>query len=661
MIRFCKEDIRDLSFSSSREWLETNGLGGYAASAICGMNNRRYHGLLVAATRPPVERTMLLSNLVETLRLGAEIFELSTHRFASAIHPEGYRLLAEFRLDPWPVTVLETGSLRIEKSVTMLHGENTTVIRYRLLGSRQACVTLELRPLLAFRNHHSLTRENEALCRGFDQEKGVVRLSLYQGLPTMCLAHNAAEVSPTGFWYRDFYYEEDARRGQECREDLWQPIRLTFELGEGRDAILVASSEERQASEAEVMLRRERARREEIVSAAIVGSRQTSPLSALREALTAAADAFLVRRDGGMTIVAGYPWFTDWSRDTMIALEGLTLCTRRPAMARDILLAFALHIRQGMLPNRFPDAGEEPEYNNVDGTLWYFHAVDAYLRAVGDDPGFRQVLTPKLTEILDWHLNGTLFGIGVDKDGLLKAGAPGLQLTWMDAKIGDWVVTPRAGKPVEIQALWYNALRVMERLAGMAGDPKAEEFSECALRAKHSFRRKFWNPDPGCLYDVLEEERKDGSIRPNQLIALSLPHTMVTPERARQILAVAQRDLLTPAGLRTLAPDDPSYRGRYDGGMRERDIAYHQGTVWPWLAGPYLTALLRFGAPKSRAREEAKNWLLGFAPRLLEGGVGQASEVYDGDAPHRPSGCPAQAWSVGELLRAVCLLEVERV
>jgi predicted glycogen debranching enzyme len=309
-----------------------------------------------------------------------------------------------------------------------------------------------------------------------------------------------------------------------------------------------------------------------------------------------------------------------------------------------------------MLPNRFPDAGASPEYNTVDGTLWYFQAIGAYIRATGDLSTVRELLYPMLENIVQWHIQGTRYGIRMDEDGLLLAGSPGAQLTWMDAKVGDRVVTPRYGKPVEVQALWFNALRVMDGLARSFGDGKAAAYAGLARKAKTSFNRQFWNAKEGCLYDVIGPEGPDASIRPNQLIALSLAHSMVSAERARSILGVAERELLTPVGLRTLSPSHPSYRGRYEGDMRERDSRYHQGSAWPWLAGPYLSALLRFGKPKNEARAKAEEWLVGFAPRLLDAGLGQACELYDGDSPHRPAGCPAQAWSVAELLRATCLL-----
>jgi predicted glycogen debranching enzyme len=372
-----------------------------------------------------------------------------------------------------------------------------------------------------------------------------------------------------------------------------------------------------------------------------------------------AADQFIVNRGDDKSIIAGYPWFTDWSRDAMISLPGLALATDRPEIAKSLLLNFVRYADRGMLPNRFPDQGEEPEYNTVDGTLWFFAAVDEWLRDSCDYALARERLYPVLSDIIDWHLRGTRYSIRAEADGLLHAGEEGVQLTWMDAKLGDWVVTPRSGKPVEIQALWYNALQVMRSLAEKFGEPdSSKRYGALAARARRSFNALFWNGEADCLYDVVDGADKDDSIRPNQLIALSLPHTMVARERALRILEVVERDLLTPVGLRTLSPRDPRYCSRYEGDMRSRDAAYHQGTVWPWLMGPYLFALAKFRGA-GVAGVQAREWLDGFAEHLTDLCIGQVAEVFDGDPPHLAGGCPAQAWSVAELLR-ICRLVNKR-
>jgi predicted glycogen debranching enzyme len=372
----------------------------------------------------------------------------------------------------------------------------------------------------------------------------------------------------------------------------------------------------------------------------------------LVQALTLAADQFIVKRGNLNTVIAGYHWFSDWGRDTMIALPGLTLVTGRPEVAKTILLAFAESVDQGMLPNRFPDAGETPEYNTVDATLWFFEAVRAFLEYTGDTAFVGANLYPKLKDIIEWHGRGTRYGIRADSDGLLNCGVPGVQLTWMDSKIGDWVVTPRHGKPVEIQALWYNALRVMEDMAQRLGDvTRSAHYKELAERARSSFAKLFWNSAEGCLYDVVNGDARDASIRPNQILAVSLFHNMLSPDLAARVVETVQRHLLTPFGLRTLSPSDPQYRGRYEGDPRSRDSAYHQGTVWPWLMGPFLKAYVEVKGRSPEAREQARKWLSELSRYMEDEGVGQLPEVFDGDAPHRAGGCIAQAWTVAELLR----------
>ncbi|MDQ2921757.1 MAG: glycogen debranching protein, partial [Acidobacteriota bacterium] len=367
--------------------------------------------------------------------------------------------------------------------------------------------------------------------------------------------------------------------------------------------------------------------------------------------LVSVADQFIVTRGAQKTIIAGYHWFSDWGRDTMIALPGLTLATGRPDIARSILSEFSQHVNQGMLPNRFPDAGETPEYNTVDATLWFFEAVRSLLQYTNDLEFVRSKLYDVLKDIIVWHGRGTRYNIRVDTDGLLNSGGPGVQLTWMDAKVGDWVVTPRHGKPVEIQALWYNALRVMENLASGFGDEDAKRYARMADLAQKSFNKQFWNREAGCLYDVVNGDLRDGSIRPNQVIAISLPHSMVAKQKAKSILRVVERELLTPRGLRTLSPNDPQYRGRHEGNSMSRDGAYHQGTVWPWLIGPYITAYVKtFGA--TVGRPIAAEWLNNFQHHFEESCLGQVSEIFDADSPHTPRGCVAQAWSASELLRA---------
>ena len=644
-IRIKHDVCRHLDQALGLEWLETNGLGGFASSTIVGANTRRYHGLLVAATKPPVGRVVMLSKLEETLVVNGKRYDLSVNNYTGAVHPRGHELLREFRLDPFPVAVYETGGVTLEKRVFQVHGENTTVVEYEWTGGAASECRLELRPLIAFRDYHSTTHANAAINRDYDASAGLVRLAPYGGLPPMYLAHNAPAVDATGDWYHNFEYARERERGLEFQEDLFQPLVLRYDLSARRTAVCIASTQRQEAAYADALRTREIERRTAVLAAA--------PSSeAIVEELTMAADQFLVERGDGRTVIAGYPWFSDWGRDTMIALPGLTLATGRYEMARGILKAFAASVDQGMLPNRFPDAGEAPEYNTVDATLWFFEAIRAYVHYSSDVDFVREHLYPKLVEILDGHMRGTRYGIHVDSDALLACGEPGVQLTWMDAKIGDWVVTPRYGKPVEIQALWYNALCVMRELSVQFGESERAFFvGQLAARAKSSFREKFWNAERGGLFDVVEPERRDESVRPNQIFAVSLHHALVEGEQARTIVETVRRELFTPVGLRTLSPLDARYRGRYAGGVWERDSAYHQGTVWPWLMGPFLTAYMRAHDGSDEARATAARWLGEFSHEMRKGCLGQIGEVADGDAPHNQGGCVAQAWSVAELLR----------
>ena len=625
-----------------REWLETNGIGGFASSTVAGLNTRRYHGLLVAATKPPVGRMVLVSKMEETLLVGGRRFALGCNRYPGVIHPQGYQYLTAFRRDPFPVWVYQVEGLVLEKSVFMVHGENTTVIRYELRGEHSEECVLELRPLIAFRDYHGTAHENGAINPAPAIAPGTVTFSPYQGCPDLCLAHTAGEVRQTGEWYRNFEYMIEEQRGLDFREDLFQPLVLTFDLQRNSRPAVIASTEPKNTAVADALRAAEIERRHAIAPGA-------DPfVSALKQA----ADQFLVRRGDGSTVIAGYHWFSDWGRDTMIALPGLTLATGRYDDARGILRAFAESVDRGMLPNRFPDAGETPEYNTVDATLWFFEAIRALGEHTADYDFIRARLYEVLVDVVAWHERGTRYGIRVDDDGLLTAGEPGVQLTWMDAKVGDWVVTPRHGKPVEIQALWYNALRIMEDLAGRFGKAAdAARYGAMAEKTRASFAGQFWNESSGCLFDVVNGGERDGSIRPNQIFAVSLCHGMLPRDRAAAVVAVVEQNLLTPYGLRSLAPSDPQYRGRYEGDPWHRDSAYHQGTVWPWLMGPFVTAYLKTNRRSAKARRQVSEWLAEFR-RYIEGeGLGQIPEVFDGDAPHRAGGCMAQAWSVAELLR----------
>jgi predicted glycogen debranching enzyme len=650
MIQFEHETCGDLEAALHREWLETNGLGGFASSTIMGLNTRRYHGLLVAATHPPVGRLVLLSKLEETLWINGQSFDLSSNRYPDVVHPQGYRFLKQFRLDPFPVFTFEVEGCEIVKSVFMIQGENSTVIQYELTkpirGKAAKDAALVVRPLIAFRDYHCTTRQNDTLNPIVHGQSGVVWASPYYGLPTLYLAHNATEVQAAGDWYRDFQYDAERERGLDFREDLFHPVSLRFEFGVSRQASLIASTESRDVARVPEYRQAEVARREITVA--------SSPVhDDFARTLLAATDQYIVARGDLNTVIAGYHWFGDWGRDTMIALPGLTLPTGKYEVARNILRTFARYVDQGMLPNRFPDAGEPPEYNTVDATFWFFEAARSYLAYTCDFEFVRKELYAVFADIIAWHVRGTRYAIKVDADGLIRCGEPGVQLTWMDAKAGDWVVTPRRGKPVEIQALWYNALCVMEELARTFGDESGQKrYRTMAALAHWGFNRLFWNEQGGCLYDVVDGTNQDASIRPNQIFAVSLSHTMLSPEKAERVVACVQEHLLTPYGLRSLSPANPQYHGRYTGNPTSRDSAYHQGTVWAWLMGPFLTAFVKVNGGSPAARDQASEWLAHLRDHLSDAGLGHVSEIFDGDAPHRPVGSIAQAWSVAEVLRA---------
>ncbi len=648
VIRFNQEACRNLDYALQHEWLETNGLGGFSSSSICGLNTRRYHGLLVAATKPPVGRLLLLAKLEEILLIDGRRYDLSANQYPGVVHPQGYQFQVEFRLDPFPVFTYRVEGFELEKRLFMVHGENTTVIQYELRRNDQNAtseILLEVRPLVAFRDFHSTTHENDSLNRFILVEPGMATLSPYMGLPELHLAHDADAMEETGVWYRNFEYSVERDRGLDYQEDLFNPLILKFQMNSRSIAAIIASTERHKAQQATSFCNQEIQRRADL-------KRGVPNTNLMMQSLAAAADQFIVQRGELKTIIAGYHWFSDWGRDTMISLPGLTLVTGRTEIARDILLASADSLDRGLLPNRFPDAGEPAEYNTADATLWFFEAIRSYCKYSGDAALVRDHLYLKLKSIVDWHIRGTNFGIGVDTDGLLNCGEPGVQLTWMDAKVGDWVVTPRYGKPVEIQALWYNALRIMESFAADF-DPTCESmYAELADKAKASFYKTFWNEASGCLFDVVQDGQGDGSIRPNQIFVVSLPYTMLTNDQALQVVAVVERELLTPVGLRTLNRDDPKYRPRYEGGVSERDSAYHQGTVWLWLLGPFLTAYLKVHQRSAGSQDKARQWLLGLQEQMMETGLGRLPEIADGDFPHKWAGCISQAWSVAELLRA---------
>jgi predicted glycogen debranching enzyme len=633
---------RNFDEAVRREWLETNGLGGWASSTISGAHSRRYHGLLVAATKPPVGRMVMLSKLDETIEVGGERFELGANCYPGVVHPRGFQYLQSFEKDLFPQFLYEAGGVRLRKTIVAPNGENTTLVLYEVLDAPTEFV-LELQPFMAPRDYHSMAHANDTIRRDAQFNDGVFRVRAYDGVPELFISVPGATFEQHGDWYRNFEYEIEQFRGLDSQEDLFTYGVFKRQLRNGDRLGVIVSVDSPAGRDAFEIARGEEERRRKLFDLLPVRDEFT-------ETLALAADQFVVKRGEDLkTIIAGYHWFSDWGRDTMIALPGVCLVTGRFDEARKILVAFAQSVSRGMLPNRFPDAGDQPEYNTVDATLWFFVAIYKYLQYTNDEARVRDELMPVLRDIIAWHDRGTRYNIHVDTDGLLYAGEPGVQLTWMDAKVGDWVVTPRQGKAVEINALWYNALAIYATLADRFG-LSGENFHERAEAVKRGFHETFWNEKVGGLYDYVEGDYRDDAIRPNQIFALSLPFPLLQGARAESVLQLVEETLYTPVGLRSLSPDHPAYRPHYGGDQLMRDSAYHQGTVWSWLLGPYVTALVIVRGNK--ARKQARNILEAVTLHLNDAGIGTISEIFEAEPPHCPRGCMAQAWSVGEVLRA---------
>ncbi len=653
LIDFGRDICGDLSQAEAREWLVTNGLGGYASGTVAGLLTRRYHGLLVAALKPPVGRTLLVAKLDETADYDNRTFPLYPNRWRDgSISLHGYRYLERFRLE-WtvPVWTYALADGLLEKRIWMEPGANTTYVRYDLARG-SGPVALRVKALVNYRDYHGSTRGNGwQLC--VEPARQGLTITAYDGAVPYHLLSDRGESETVHEWHWGFDLAVERARGLDDREDHFHAGTIQGTVEEGKPFTVVLSTDPDASLDGAKALERRRKHEREILGTYT----KTHPSLAKQsppwvEQTILAADQFIVDRPSpedpdGRSVIAGYHWFGDWGRDTMISLPGLTLATGRFAIARQILTTFARFVDQGMLPNRFPDAGETPEYNTVDATLWYVEAMRAYHAATGDDRLVRE-LFPMLAEIVDWHRRGTRYGIRLDHaDGLLRAGEAGVQLTWMDAEVGGWVVTPRIGKPVEINALWYNALRTMGALARIAKKP-AYEYNDLAERAAAGFSR-YWNHSLGYCYDVLDgPDGDDASLRPNQIFAVSLPESPLGAAQQKAIVDACGRHLLTSHGLRSLAPDHLRYVGHYGGGHLQRDAAYHQGTVWGWLLGPFVTAHLKVYQDPVLSR----SFLEPMARQLEARGLGTLGEIFDGDPPFAPRGCIAQAWTVAEVLRA---------
>ena len=661
-LRIGRERLGHLTYASRLEWLVTNGIGGYACGTVGGALTRRYHGLLVAAKRPPVERTLLLAKLAERVQIDGQWTDLDLNHWAGgASSPLGHLHLESFVLEGTvPCWTWAIGHVRLEKRVWMEQGENTTYVQYRL-ASASAPVTLSLRALVNHRDHHATMGRGDTQAR-IEPVTGGVKVEMIQDELPLFLIADGAEAKLAHVWYRAFTLQAETERGLDDREDHLLAAEFTRVLEPGEAFTVVASTRHDAArgalSLAGSLLRR-RAHDKSLLDAwtAKQGRLAREAPDWIRR-LVLAADAFVVERGsiadaaprGGpaapRTVLAGYPWFTDWGRDTMIALPGLLLTTGRAELARAVLALFARHLDQGMLPNCFPDDGSAPIYNTVDAALWYFQAVEAYIETTGD-LGLLDEIYPALEDVGAWYERGTRYGIRVDPhDGLVTQGADGVALTWMDARVEDWVVTPRKGKPVEINALWYNALLALARFGRKLGVPN-QNYAELARRVGLSFGR-FWNEDAGCLYDVIDgPDGPEASLRPNQVFAVSLPDSPLEPAKRRAVVEAVGRSLLTSYGLRSLAPGSPEYRGHMTGDRVARDGAYHQGTVWTWLLPHYALAHFRaFGD-----RDAALRALSPLQDLEVAMAIGTLPEVTDGAPPHMPRGCFAQAWTVAETLR----------
>ena len=657
-IRFGREICGDLEISENREWLVTNGIGGFAAGTVSGLLTRSYHGLLLATLQPPLGITLMLAKLGETVTYGDRTYALHTNRWADgSVNPQGYKNLESFYLDgTTPVWIYACADALIEKRVWMQQGENTTYIQYKMLRGSLP-LTLNLKALVNYRDRHSTTQSTDLNYEIANSSQQGIKVKASEEAAELYLSgikeRNAIAWEINNEWYKNFALAVEKYRGLNSVENHLYAGNCSVSLDVGESATIVASVSETK----ELKEKTEIPRGKELIDRFYAKSKfKTAP--GWIEQLVLAADQFVVNRPladvpNGKTIIAGYPWFGDWGRDTMISLPGLTLTTGRFEVAKVILQTFAKYIDKGMLPNVFPDRGETPEYNTCDASLWYFEAIRDYYAHTGDKQLLIE-LYPALVEIIEWHKKGTRYNIHLDDDGLIYAGEDGVQLTWMDAKVGDWVVTPRIGKPVEINALWYNALIIMSEFSKLLGKPETE-FLAMADKTRTGFQR-FWNADLNYCYDVLDTPNGDDhSLRPNQIFAVSLPamgkgecpSPLLDDKQQKQVVDVMSRHLLTSHGLRSLSQDHPDYVPIYGGNPLQRDGAYHQGTVWSWLIGHFIQAHFKV----YRDPEVCKTFLEPIAEHLQGGCVGSISEIFDGDAPFVPRGAFAQAWSVAEVLR----------
>mgnify|MGYP000938529598 CR=1 FL=1 len=631
-----------------KEWLLTNGLGGFASSTIIGLNTRRYHGLLLASLQPPVDRRLSVAKLDEDIYINGKQSVLGTNMVRDGYAQQGYRYLQRFQRRPFPTYTYQIGDVFLIKTIFMVHGENTTVVHYQVVNEFQKEIELYIFPLVNCRDYHHTTHENNWPFQQELLDDQQVEIEPFRTAAHIYLASDRGRYAQSPSWYRGMYYPLEEKRGLPCYEDHFITGYFTLRTRKSEEFSIVLSTRKIAGFDYHIYEKKEKERQQELLEQA--GYRE-----GFASQLILAADDFIVSRasTGKKTIIAGYPWFNDWGRDAMIALPGLTLCTKRYQEAREILVTFAEYAKDGLIPNMFTDSGREPLYNTVDASLWYFFSVQKFLEYTKDYSFVKENLWATMQEIINYYHRGTRFEIRMDEDGLILAGSPGLQLTWMDAKVGDWVVTPRQGKPVEVNALWYNALMLMSELTGILG--KKDEYSELAVKVAQNFPLLFWNKEKQCLYDVVDEGKKDERVRPNQIIAVSLPYSALSRESARAVVERVSEELYAVYGLRSLSPGDPGFRERYFGDQYQRDGAYHQGTAWSWLLGHFVTAYRKVFDYSPESLVVARLLLAPMKDHLRDHGIGTISEIFDGTHPFTPRGCFAQAWGVAEVLR--CYLE----
>ncbi|MEM3673007.1 MAG: amylo-alpha-1,6-glucosidase [Candidatus Bathyarchaeia archaeon] len=663
-----QEELSRFDEAIRKEWLLTNGLGGFASSTVLGINIRKYHGLLVAALSPPGERRVCLEKLDEEICVGNNTYPLGANEFRDGIFPRGYLFLKEFAINPFPKYVYDVENVEVEKTIFMPKEKNAVIVFYKVENKNDSTVKVRVYPLINCRHFHAVTDKWKKSVEFLQKREGyVAELSVQFPKLVFVMRATDGKYYIKGKWIENIYYREEASRGESCFDDVFQPGYFEMDAKAKRMdkfAVMVAADKNGENAlrvfdeapttyDVENVLKDETERRENFLARFY----EVNPKLYAAEWLNwvvLATDAFVVKGSSEQQrfVIAGYHWFETWGRDTFISLPGLMLVTGRFEDARRSFLTFKQEVKDGLIPNFVPDQPNQPAYNSVDATLWYVNAVLQYLKYTGDFKFVKEQLWNELKTIFESHVKGAAFDIRVDGDCLLHHGP---QLTWMDAIVDGKPVTPRAGKAVEVQALWYNALKTMQLLANRFGEKnEAEKYLRLAEGARKAFVEKFWDSEKNCLFDVIGEGEKDASVRPNQIIAVSLDFTMLDIAKKEKIVDVVHRELLTPYGLRTLAKSDPKYVGVYEGDRRKRDIAYHNGTVWAWLLGPFTTAFLKTKGYVEHRREYAlKNFLPPlFTEQVYRAGLGTISEVFDGDPPHMPRGCIAQAWSVAEPLRA---------